>query len=187
MLLVLDVLATAEPDLASSPEAGHQPRPVRVVAVQYGMDMKRLNAIDHIIRPDGWKVPQDCGITQKEADRYGVPIRVPLPHLRAMTDVSVVVVAHGLERVDAVIQIWRSYCKGTPEWIRPRQMRVCTAALSAPLCKLPTPGSMFADHYRMPSLSEATELLCGEAKTGIDGIMSLYTYLKSRRMLEAAA
>lgn len=138
-----------------------------------------------IVRPQGWTLPSGCGLTQSEAERYGLPIRPALAPLTNLTRVASEVVAHGLAELDLAVVATLAIERGPAEWIRPNLRRVCTRRLATPVLRIPKPNAAFDDTFLEPTFEQACEHFEIES-SGADSVYALRGELDAIGMLEAA-
>ena len=175
MMLFIHLTMTGRTDPVAPEAAQHQPKPARIEALLLGIGMVEMGRMSAVIRPEGWCVP--AGMSQNMAERYGMRARSPLPFLKDWSEASTHVVAHDMPETDRAMRCWRTYCKGEPAWLRPRQQLIDTAALAGPL---------MGSEDGIPTLQDATAALCGQPMHGVDGVLNLYSALNERGLLRAA-
>lgn len=101
--LFFHVEATGLPDFKGT--AAHQPRLFRVMAelaeIEQDGDQMRystLQSFDELIKPDGWRLPDDIaeisGITQADLEQRGAPLKVVLEELAKMARGADAIVCH---------------------------------------------------------------------------------------------
>lgn len=190
MILALHITATGAPDYQSEPTASHQPKPVRIETEFYSLDLQKIGAMNAVIRPQGWRVPDQCGVSQVVAERFGVDLKNPLAMITGKggwVDAAGFILCHDFKRLDYLIRIWRSLLNGKPDWTRPRLQTIDTATAAMPVLSLPDTGKLFPDMTVLPNLKQATQGICGEAIGGLAGVMALYHKLRANGVLERVA
>ena len=136
---------------------GQDPPHIVGIAAAVFDDDKTLSAFDVMVKPDGFSIPDDAeavhGINQKQAARYGVPLRGALAMLTNMADTVRTVVTYGLESYDArVVRASLQKFGSSKPFPLAGVEGVCVRELATPICKVPREDGTF----KWPDLSTAS-------------------------------
>jgi DNA polymerase-3 subunit epsilon len=161
--LYFDTETTGFPPKAGAPLA-ECPYIVQLAAILVDDEHGEMLALNAIIKPDGWIVPDGAaevhGITTEKADRFGIPASVIIPAFGSMVALADEIVAHNIE-FDLKLATFEFERHGHEQILRAKP-RFCTMKTTTDLCKLPGRyGS-----YKWPKLIEAHQHFFGE---GFDG------------------
>jgi DNA polymerase III subunit epsilon len=171
-ILFFDTETTGLVDSRMPPGHESQPHLVQLAAVLRDDTGIERAAVNLIIKPDGWTIPEKAasihGITTEIATANGVGLRHALVIFVALARRASVVVAHNLDFDEAVIL---TASKRLAPDFDPfgTQQRFCTMKAAVPILKLPhakepRPGE--PDKYKWPSLRECIHFFFGEEMTG---------------------
>lgn len=159
-----------------------------------------LDAVDVIIKPDGWTIPDEVakihGITTEKAHDEGIPERVALGLLLEAWATCCRRIGHN-ERFDArIIRIGLfRFNEATVADHWKDGAAECTATLSSPILNLPPTEKMVRARFnkpKTPKLSEAYEFFTGQPLDGAHNAMvdvnaceSVYWAMKDRQQAAA--
>jgi DNA polymerase III epsilon subunit-like protein len=123
-------------------------------------DTRHIRTEYHIIRPQGWKIPNESvkihGITEKDANRDGVPLTDVLSLFQHDLQKSYLIVAHNLvfdKNVVCHAYKWRLGIDPLTFWPS-EDSEFCTAQESKDDLKLPSKYPRPGDMWKIPSLNE---------------------------------
>lgn len=159
-ILFLDVETTGLPLWREPSSDPRQPHLVQVAALLVDPQTRQvMHELDHIVRPDGWEIPDDVvaihGITAQRATDVGIPEEEALGALLGLHALCEFRVAHN-ESFDArMVRIAIKRYIGdvfADQW--KEAPAECTAKMTRPLVHLP--------RNKMPTLGEAYQALFGE-------------------------
>lgn len=111
-ILVFDTETTGKPEYGQPSESDIQPHIVQIGAEVYDLDGDEIvGALDVVIKPDGWEIPQDLvdnvhGISNEYAHEHGIPEKDAIQmllDLRAKSDNYRV--GHNVNFDDRIIRI----------------------------------------------------------------------------------
>ncbi|MEQ8395030.1 3'-5' exonuclease [Thalassobaculum sp.] len=186
-ILVFDTETTGLPSRELNHQLDHPdyPWPVSFAAVLYGKDRDEITAVNKIIRPDGWTVPEDAsrihGISHERAMDEGVPIREVLDEYAALRESCTVVAGH---HVSFDRQIMRAALMRRPgeadvatgDAGKGRWTVHCTMRLSEPIVKMPPTQRMidvgWGHKFKAPKLEECIKHFFGEDMEGAHDAMN---------------
>ena len=159
-----------------------------------------LDAIDVIIKPDGWVIPDEAaaihGITTERALDEGVPERKALGLLLDAWASCSVRVGHN-EQFDArIIRIGlKRYGEEAASDLWKAGRAECTANQATPIVQLPPTEKMLRagfNKFKTASLSEAHKFFTGRdldgahnAMVDVDGCMTVYWAIRDRQQAAA--
>lgn len=168
-ILFYDTETTGVPLFKEPSEHPDQPHIVQLAAIVVDpVTRKTIGAMDVIVRPDGWAIPNDVaalhGITTEHAAAVGIPEPEALEMFMQPWDVQGRVrIAHN-EQFDArIIRIALKRFMDAGEEVPISDAwkacpAECTARMATPICKLPPTEKMRAvgrHHPKTPNLGEA--------------------------------
>lgn len=199
-ILVYDTETSGLPLFKEPSEHPGQPHIVQLGAILYLDERKRIAALDVIVRPDGWTIPDDVakvhGITTERAMDVGIPeamaVEMLLDLWGAAKPARRVRLAHN-ESFDA--RILRIACKRfvdphfkdlavppSDDWKAGKAE--CTQLLATPILKLPPTDRMRAAgrfHHKSANLTEAYKHFTGQdlqnahtAMADVDACLAVY-------------
>lgn len=156
MILAFDTETTGKADFRAPSTATHQPYIVQLGAILFDNDWTVRGEINLIIRPEGWRVPEEAaaihGITNEIAAKFGVHVSEALSCFRSFFAAADVCVAHNLS-FDALVigaAVTRlTQCVGFQGEIMDKGF--CTMEAMTPICQL---TGNYGD-YKWPKLQEA--------------------------------
>lgn len=207
LALFYDSETTGLPLFNEPSEDPRQPHIVQLGAALVNLEtFDQVAALDLIVRPDGWTVPDDVaaihGITTERALATGVPARVVFDLLLELWERADVRIGHN-ESFDArLVRIaLMRHRDNDPEaeinarWKAGRAE--CTQALSTPILKLPPTAKMIAAgrrHHKSANLGEAYQFFTGKPLEGahsamvdVQACIEVYRAIKSGQREAAAA
>lgn len=154
MKLFFDTETTGKADFRSPPDADHQPRLVQLGAILTDDAGKELSAINLIIEPNGFEIPEEAsrvhGITTEIARNYGVDLEVALSIFERLAKKPQVIAAHNIE-FDLLIMRGELLRCGFEEDPFEGAQLFCTMDAMTPICRLP---GNYGD-FKWPRLQEA--------------------------------
>jgi DNA polymerase-3 subunit epsilon len=165
LALFYDTETSGLPLFKEPSEDPRQPHIVQLGAILVDVDTRKtINALDVIVKPEGWTIPDDVaaihGITTDYAADVGIPEALAVEMLLKMHEQAGFRAAHN-EPFDR--RIVRIACKRyfsedmANEW-QNYGISNCTQKMATPIMKLPPTEKMRAagrNHYKTPSLAEA--------------------------------
>lgn len=177
LTLFYDTETTGLPDWEAPSGAPQQPHLVQLAAMlvdDEGDGVATVAAIDAIIRPDGWTIPDEVaqihGITTEYTEAAGVSERVAVEFFYSMWKRADLRVAHNQSFDARIMRIaLRRYAGDEQADAWKRGKAACTAAMAAPLCNIPPTKKMIAAGFnrpKTPKLEEAYGMLLGEELAG---------------------
>jgi DNA polymerase-3 subunit epsilon len=190
MILFFDTETTGLPDWRAPSKADHQPHIVQLAAILMEPDGTEAAAVDLIVRPDGWDIPDNLadlhGISTERAMRCGVREELVVVLWRDIVDRADLVVAHNV-KFDARIMRIASARFGRPKELE--KPTYCTMEAAAPIVDLPPTERMIAagfDKPKPPKLEECVRHFFGREMTGAHNALvdvrecaAVYQHLKS--------
>lgn len=100
MYLFFDTETTGLPNYRLPVDHEDQPYICQIGAILTDMDGKVKQELNSIIKPEGWVITKETsdihGITQEDAENYGIPLKSALEIFCLMMDSSKVMVAHNI-------------------------------------------------------------------------------------------
>lgn len=161
-ILFYDTETTGIPDFGAPSESEHQPHMTEAAAFVVDSDTRQIiNAMNMIVRPDGWTIPDDVsaltGITTEHALDVGIPESLVTECLLELWRGCELRVAHSqqfdarivriaikrhIEPADEIADKWKA------------GFAACTAQLARPIVKLPK--------SKIPTLGEAYQHFTGK-------------------------
>lgn len=180
LALVYDTETSGLPLFDQPSEDPRQPHIVQLGACLIDLDTRKtISALDLVIRPDGWTIPDDVvqvhGITTEHASSVGVAESLAVGMFMELWEAAELRIAHN-EQFDARIvrialkrfeddQIADTWKAGAS---------ACTARLSTPILKLPPTDKMKAArrfHHKTANLVEAYKHFTGKDLEGAHSAM----------------
>lgn len=149
-----------------------QPKLVQLGAVLTDDALNEMAALDVVVFPGGWKVPQDAadihGISQEKAEQYGVSLLATMLPFLEMMEAADRVVAHNLEYDMLVIRQAYACLFNTPRRASAAEALgfvkgddpfkdkpvACTMKAAKGILKLPNRNPYVNDAYKYPRLEE---------------------------------
>jgi DNA polymerase-3 subunit epsilon len=182
--LFYDTETTGLPLFHEPSEDPRQPHIVQLGAALVDLDTyAEIASLDLIVRPDGWKIPDDVaaihGITTERAMDVGVPARVVFDLLLELWSLSQARIGHN-EQFDARmvrIALLRHRDSDPDAEINAKWKAgyaQCTQVLSTPILKLPPTPKMKAAgrfHHKSANLGEAYRFFTGKPLEGAHSAM----------------
>lgn len=185
MILFFDTETTGKADFRAGPEAPHQPRIVQLAAILTDPCAREIMAMNVIIRPDGWTIPEETsaihGITTEFAEQVGVPIKTALGIFGRMKRSATRYVAHNIDFDLLLIQseFFRAFNQTA---IIPADQLFCTMKSATSVCQIPSPN--FPGEFKWPKLIEAHHFAFGtsfegahDALTDVRACVKVYFWL----------
>jgi len=160
MILFFDTETTGLPRDWNAPitQIDNWPRMVQLAWLQYDDQQNLLSEVNHIIKPDGYTIPNNAasihGITTEHALKNGSELSSVLTDFSAIVDVSNMLIAHNMDFDEKIIGA--EYIRiGLKSSIFSKQ-RLCTMKTTTDLCKIPGKYG-----YKWPTLPELHRSLFG--------------------------
>lgn len=190
-LLFFDTETTGLPIWKEPSEDPSQPHIVQLAASLIDSETRKtIAAIDLIVKPDGWVIPEETiavhGITNEYANKYGIyekPVIDLFYDLHSRADVRI---AHN-ETFDARIAriAMKRYGYADADCDQFKAVTSeCTMWLSLPICKLPKAKG---GGFKQPKLSEAYEYFLNKplenahsARADVDACIAVYFAIKDK-------
>lgn len=175
-ILFYDTETTDLPDWKSPSDSETQPHLVQLAAILVDEETREtISAIDLIISPDGWTIPEEIteihGITTEYAYLYGVGEHLALQVFMGMAMSAETRVAHNRTFDQRIIRIAMKrygYDEVALDTWGTTDNHVCTMLAAKPDMML-EPKNKFG--YKTPSLSEAYEHYTGKPLEGAHSAM----------------
>ncbi|MFA7169633.1 MAG: 3'-5' exonuclease [Candidatus Paceibacterota bacterium] len=163
MFLFFDTETTGLPRNWNAPvtELENWPRLVQLAWLLYDRDGNRLDGCEHIIKPEGFSVPEESarvhGITTEKAMMDGENLQKVLEEFSEKMGKSEILVAHNMSFDEKIIgaEFLRNNIKNDLF----DKERICTMLSSIEFCQIP---SQNGKGYKWPRLSELHIKLFGE-------------------------
>lgn len=179
--LFFDTETSGLPLFREPSEDPRQPHIVQLGALLVDMASRRvLSAVDLIIRPDGWEIPDEVaaihGITTEQATRAGIDESLALDLLIDLQRRASVRIAHNTQFDDRIVRIAIKRFFGDDEaekWAAGASD--CTAKLAGPIMQLPPTEKMVRagfKHHKTPNLREAHLHFLGRPLEGAHSAMA---------------
>lgn len=163
MILVYDTETTGLPLFSQPAEHPSQPHIVQLGSQLYQGSKKIVSEINLLIKPNGWTISDEAaaihGISQEQAERFGVPLASAMKLFLFLADRADLLVAHNHD-FDCKMARRELHHLGRPADAENLRLRpaYCTMKQSTNIVKLPGRGS---NMYKWPSLQEAHTFFCG--------------------------
>ncbi len=166
MIIVFDTETNGLPKNWKAPmtDIENWPRVVQLAWAVFNEEGKQVRGQQHIIKPDGWTIPEDValihGVSQERAEKEGIPLNTALLLFIADYVDCHTLVAHNIDFDYRVVgaELLRTGVKAA----RRIEKQVCTMRSSTDLCAIP--GNY--GKYKWPKLTELHETLFGESFDG---------------------
>lgn len=188
--LFFDTETTGLPNFKAPSHDPAQPHLVQLAASLVDEDSRKtLAAIDLIIRPNGWHIPDEVaaihGITNEVAEARGIDEGVALTAFYQLWLLAHGRIAHNQSFDERIIRIGllRYLGEGCAD-IWKVGATECTALLATPIMNLPPTPKMIAAGFnkpKTPNLGEAVQFFTGmplvdahSARADVDGCASVY-------------
>jgi DNA polymerase-3 subunit epsilon len=180
MHLVFDTETTGLPNFRAPSDEPSQPHVVQFAAILLDDDWTERAAVNLIVRPDGWTIPDDVakipGITTDIAMACGVPEAHVVSIYHALTERADVTVAHNIGFDRRIMRIAMLRSNWTREFIEAIEggKSYCTMEAAKPLTKCPLTEKQIAagfTGYKAPKLEEAIRHFFGEDLAGAHDAM----------------
>ncbi|MEA3254911.1 MAG: 3'-5' exonuclease [Candidatus Altiarchaeota archaeon] len=151
--LIFDTETTGKPRDYNAPvsDSENWPRLVQIAWLQYDSSGKQTGSHEHIIKPQGFVIPDEVvrihGISTKRATREGLPLGTVLNEFSEAVKQSMVLVAHNIEFDEKIVraELFREDIPDNLVQIK----KICTMRSSTDFCRLP--GSY---GYKWPTLAD---------------------------------
>jgi len=160
MILFFDTETTGLPRDWNAPitQINNWPRMVQLAWLQYDDQQNLLSEVNHIIKPDGYTIPNNAasihGITTEHALKNGSELSSVLSVFSAIVNESNMLIAHNMDFDEKIVGA--EYIRvGLKSSIFSKQ-RLCTMKATTDLCKIPGKYG-----YKWPSLPELHRSLFG--------------------------
>jgi DNA polymerase-3 subunit epsilon len=153
MYLIIDCETTGLPRNWKAPISNLEnwPRVVQIAWALYDRDDRHLESLTHLIRPDGFAIPDEAhrvhGINTARAMAEGKKLATVLNDLSEATGRSQVIVAHNIRFDESVISAEYLRLNAKPPFAGKR--RICTMAGATDFCRIQGPYG-----YKWPTLSQ---------------------------------
>lgn len=168
MILVFDTETTGLPRFDLPADDPRQPRACALAAILADADGNEVEIIDHVIKPDGWEVPDEVarihGLTTAICMERGVPVREVLDDFMRLHDLAVEIASYG---IGFDLKILRGELRraGLPDSYGAKPACDIIRA-AAELCRIAPTNKMMAagrKSNKLPKLSEAVEIVLGQS------------------------
>ena len=171
LALIFDTETTGFVKFKEPSVAPSQPSLVQLGMLLVDMETgKEYAAIDLIVYPSSWKVPQEAalvhGVSQGIAERVGVNLDTAVNIFLDLVDVADVIVAHNIafdkivmERAVAMVNLANGEAVIDPFAGKPL---FCTMKTATPIVKKKSRKPLHAEDYKWPKLSECIQHFFGE-------------------------
>ncbi len=191
-IIVMDTETSGLPLYHEPSEGDNQPHIVELAGLLFDGDVL-VDTVHHIVRPDGWVIPDDVaaihGITTERAMDEGIPEHEVLEAYLSLHNRAELRVAHN-EPFDArIIRIaikrfgdgrhdWASITKCCKDELADEYKsspRYCTMRSSTKACNLPPTAAMLAKNMKFnknPSMAEAYKHYTGQELEGAHGALA---------------
>lgn len=175
MRLFYDTETTGLPDFKNSSTAEHQPYLVELAAYVAQDDGEVVASMHHIVKPDGWTIPDEAaaihGITTERALAEGVPLEQVVAEFHTLMAMCNEAVAHnkGFDSFIMRIACHRGGAADPGPFLR---AAYCTMDSSTQICKIPPTDKMLAagfKTFKRPSMQEAYRHFFGKDFDGAHG------------------
>jgi len=160
MYLFFDTETTGLPRNYNAPvsDSANWPRMVQIAWQVYDNDGNHIESHDFIIRPEGYKIPDDAarihGISTERAIAEGYDLTEILDKFNNQLEKASVLVAHNISFDEKIVGA-EFHRKAVQNQINKKQ-KICTMKSTADFCKIP--GNY---GYKWPKLSELHKTLFG--------------------------
>ena len=186
--LFFDTETTGLPRNWNAPvsDLNNWPRMIQLAWVFY-KDGKKANAQNHIIRPNGFIIPEDTakihGITTAVAMKKGVSLLMALKEFEHLVSQTDFLVAHNISFDEKIIgaEFLRNGMNNTLV----NKKTICTKEVATEFCAIPSIGGR--DKYKWPKLSELHKKLFNaefedshNAAADVDATAKCFWELKKR-------
>ncbi len=169
MILFFDTETTDKVDFKSHFTADHQPHLVQLAAKVMTLEERVVASMNVIVKPEGWIISEEVarihGITQEDAERWGIQRRTVLAMFSQLCRLAKHAVAYNIE-FDANL-LWTQFHR---ENVKPESfnalVQTCAMKAATPVCKIPSKYKNAKDPYKWPNLTEAHNMMLG---CGFDG------------------
>ena len=199
-VLVFDTETTGLVDFKLPADHPQQPHICEVSAVWTRGPGEHETALDTLIQPMGWTVPQDAsevhGITTEMCEQDGVPLSDALVALKRLFDQADRIVGYG---VAFDLKLVRGACRrlGMDDgYASTNPKKFDVMAKCTPICKLPPTPKMLASgikRHKTPNLTEAAKIMLGrdlegahQALVDVEATADLYWLIDGQRAPDAA-
>lgn len=155
MILVFDSETTALPSFSLPAEDPSQPHIVQLGAILYDKARHVVSEINVLIRPDGWTISPETtaihGITQEQAQKYGLKLETAIGLFIALADRAELLVAHNYKFDEKMVrrELHHLNKPSMAEAMRGRA-NYCTMESSTNILQIPGPRG-----FKWPKLQEA--------------------------------
>ena len=198
IILFFDTETTGLPDWGKPSDADHQPHLTQVAGILC-RDHKVLTSVNMMVKPDGWKIPDDLvkltGITNEDAAAFGFPEPMVYGIISSLMRSADLIVAHNTPFDMRIIRIAskRYGLDGEADQLKaiPRE---CTMRQSSAIMKMAPTDKMKDAGFtkpKPPKLTEAYKHFFGKELDGAHNAMvdvnaCRRIWWKLREMKEAA-
>ena len=169
MYLIFDTETNGKADFKLPPEHPSQPRMVQLGAILLDSEFRVVAEVNLIVKPDGWVIPPAVaeihGITQEQAEKYGMNEKAVLRLFEGLCARADVLVAHNI-KFDCIVALRSAAASGLQ--IKLPANKTCTMEKTTPLCKLP--GKF--GNYKWPTMQEAHKFCFGKEFDGAHNAMA---------------
>lgn len=161
MYLFFDTETTGLPNYTFPDLLHRQPFIVQLAALLTDSDGRDRGFVKTLIRPDGWEIPAAAtsvhGISTKDCETFGVPVRHALAFFSKLLANARVIVAHNT-RFDVFVADVEMRRMGKFDFAA-GQDRFCTMEASAPIVNLPPTDKMVASGMNKPKSPRLEECI----------------------------
>lgn len=160
---VYDTETTGLPLFREPSDDPRQPRLTQVAAGLFDDAGRCVRSFSALVKPDGWVIPDEIikitGITQNQADEFGIPEDKALEGLIKLWSMAGIRVAHNQQFDARIIRIglmrYPKICD--PGLWSEGADSFCTANATVDLCNLPPTDKMLAAGIKRPKTPKLTE------------------------------
>jgi len=176
MYLFYDTETTGLPDFKMSAGWGGQPRICQLGAILTDQEGRVKAEANLLIKPEGWTIPAETtaihGISQADAENYGLPIKTVLAIFSRLVAKSYAVVAHNIRFDLFLLEI---ECSRLSSNLNLPKQHLCTMEESREILKLPPTkrmASLGMTKFKNPNLQEAHRHFFGREFEGAHDAMA---------------
>jgi len=141
MMLFFDTETTGLPQNWNAPitQTNKWPRMVQLAWLQYDDEEKLVSEANHIIKPDGYTIPNDAtsihGITTENALQNGSELSSVLLEFSTIVDRSKMLIAHNMDFDEKIVGA--EYIRAGLKSSIFETQRLCTMKTTTDLCRIP--------------------------------------------------
>lgn len=175
MILTYDTETTGLPDFKARSNDPAQPHLVQIALIMAQDDGAEVEAIEHIIRPDGWTISAEMtaihGISQERAMDEGIPERDATELFISLQAKARMRVAHNESFDRRIMRIAMTRAGIERDFIELVEARpsYCTCNKAKPIVNLPPTERMIAAGFKGPKSPSLSECIAYFFKEALDG------------------